>query len=78
MKIEFLPFIVHHTTQLQLEQFDKNYIDTVRPVAIAFFWGAIIYLNWWSQVELKGLDTQQIKAYLKIELRNFDRQFVFD
>ncbi len=74
MKIELLPFIVHHTTQLQLEQFDKNYIDTVRPVAIAFFWGTITYLNWWSQVGLKGLDTQQIKAYLKIELRNFNRR----
>jgi hypothetical protein len=29
MKIEFPPFIVHHTTQLQLDQIDKNYIDTV-------------------------------------------------
>lgn len=28
MKIEFLPFIVHHTTQLHLDQIDKNYIIT--------------------------------------------------
>lgn len=53
MKIEFLPFIVHHTTQLQLDQFDKNYIDTVRPVAIVFFLVIIAYLKWWSQVGLK-------------------------
>jgi hypothetical protein len=38
MKIEFLPFIVHHTTQLHLDQIDKNYIDTVRPVAVVFFY----------------------------------------
>ncbi len=70
MRIEFLPFIVHHTTQLQLEQYDKNYIDFVRPVAIVFFLGAVTYLNWWSQVGLKGLDTQQIKAYLESKLHN--------
>jgi uncharacterized protein len=71
MRIEFLPFIVHHTTQLQLEQYDKNYIDFVRPVAIVFFLGTVTYLNWWSQVGLKGLDTRQIKAYLELGLRNF-------
>lgn len=74
MRIEFLPLIVHHTTQLQLEQYDKNYIDFVRPVAIVFFLGAVTYLNWWSQVGLKGLDTRQIKAYLELGLRNFARR----
>ena len=67
MRVEFLPFIVHHASFYQLEE---KSIEYRRVVAIAFFLGVITFLEWWPQVGLTGLDTRQVKTFLEIKSRD--------
>jgi membrane protease YdiL (CAAX protease family) len=56
MRVEFLPFIVHHLTQLQIDYYFENYIDYTRLIAIALFIVAITYLRWLPHIGWKKSD----------------------
>ncbi len=66
MRVQDLPFVVHHRP---LHQFTGKSINFLELESLVFFFGAITYLKWWPQVGLKGLDNNRVEIFLGVELR---------
>jgi len=67
MRVEYLPFIVHHRP---LYQFEDKCIEFRKLVAIIFFPGAISYLKWWPQIGWKGLYNKRGRIFLGLKLQD--------
>jgi membrane protease YdiL (CAAX protease family) len=65
MKVQDLPFVVHHRP---LSQFTGESINFLELESMIFFSGAVTYLKWWHQVGLKGLENKLIEGLLGFKL----------
>ena len=66
MRVQDLPFIVHHRP---LYQFQGQSINFLELESMIFFFGAVTCLKWWHQVGWKGLDNKRVEGFLGFKLR---------